>query len=450
MDVTAKLAQFVSSVGYDQLPSDAVQTARRAFLDCLGVALAGSRERDAQICAEITRQEGAVEESVVFGNGFKSSAQQAAFANGTAAHALDFDHSFTAMGQPTAPIIPALFSIADALGATGRQMIEAYAAGFEVTAKLVHSVRESPHDGWHGPGSMGAFGAAAACSKVLGLTAAQTEIAFGITSSMASAIVANFGTMTKPLHVGLAARNGVLAAKLAQSGFTANRQAIEGRFGFFKTFHPSAAVDESPLEELGKSFALVTDGIRVKPYPCGGLTHQAIDSILELKAKHDITAEAVQSIDVDVTKHTFDRIVFRIPQNGIQGKFSMNYLLARAIIDGRIGLHIFTDEAIRDPQVLQLAERVQMHLDPNLKGRDPGGRPCRVTIRLQDGQVHSREAQHAKGSPGIPLSAAELKDKFMECARKALSQSTAHRALEYIERIDRLEDIRLLSNLLLG
>jgi 2-methylcitrate dehydratase PrpD len=450
MNVTNVLAEFISGLRYDQIPPEAIQTAKRAILDCLGVALAGSREEDAKICAEIARQEGAVEESVVLGSGFKSSAMQAGFANGTAAHALDFDHSFTLMGQPTAPIIPAAFALADSLGATGRQLVESYVAGFEVAGKLVHTLRETPHDGWHGPGSMGAFGASAACSKLLGLTAAHMQMALGITASMASAIVANFGTMTKPLHVGMAARNGILAAKLAQSGFTANRQAIEGNFGFYKVLHPNAVVDETPLSELGRSFALVSDPIRVKPYPCGGLTHQAIDSVLALRAEHKITAEAVESIDVDVTKHTFDRIVFRIPQNGIQGKFSMNYLLARAIIDGRIGLHIFTDETVRNPDVVKLAERVEMHLDPNLKGRDPGGRPCRVTIRLRSGEVYSREAQHAKGSPGVPISQAELESKFMECAQEVLSESTAQRALEYIGRIERLEDVRLLSNLLLG
>jgi 2-methylcitrate dehydratase PrpD len=275
-------------------------------------------------------------------------------------------------------------------------------------------------------------------------------MALGITASMASSIVANFGTMTKPLHVGLAARNGLLAAKLAQSGFTANRQAIEGNFGFYQTLHPNAVVDETPLEEIGRSFALTTDGIRIKPYACGGLTHQAIDSALRLRAEHKITADAIQSIEVDVTKHTFDRIVFRIPQNGIQGKFSMNYLLARAIVDGKIGLNIFSDEAVRNPEILKLAERVQMRLDPNLKGRDPGGRPCRLTIKLHNGQVYSREAQHAKGSPDSPMSPAELKSKFLECARETLNESTADRALEYIERIDRLEDVHLLSNLLMG
>ena len=402
MDVTAKLAGFVTDLNYEAIPRKAVDAAKIAVRDCLGVALAGSREEDARIAAEIARQEGAREETSVIGQGFKTSALNGALANGTAAHALDFDHSFTMMGQPTAPIVPATFALGETLGASGRRMIEAYVAGFEVTAKLVHSLRDSGHDGWHAPSTLGSFGASAACGKLLGLDAAQMQMALGITASMASGIVANFGTMTKPLHVGLGARNGVLAAKLARGGYTANAKAIEGGFGFYQVLHQDAPINEPAIEELGRSYALVTDGLRIKPYPCGGLTHQVIDSVLEFRAQHGLTAEMIERIDVDVVKHTFDRIVFRVPQTGIQGKFCMPYLVARAIIDGKIGLHIFTDSAVRDQNVLKLAERVQMNLDPNLKKTDAAGRPCRVTIRLKNGQTFVREAQHAKGGPEHP------------------------------------------------
>ena len=448
MDVTAKLAGFVTDLNYEAIPRKAVDAAKIAVRDGLGVALAGSREEDARIAAEIARQEGAREETSVIGQGFKTSALNGALANGTAAHALDFDHSFTMMGQPTAPIVPATFALGETLGASGRRIIEAYVAGFEVTAKLVHSLRDSGHDGWHAPSTLGSFGAAAACGKLLGLDAAQMQMALGITASMASGIVANFGTMTKPLHVGLGARNGVLAAKLARGGYTANAKAIEGGFGFYQVLHQDAPINEPAIEELGRSYALVTDGLRIKPYPCGGLTHQVIDSVLEFRAQHGLTAEMIERIDVDVVKHTFDRIVFRVPQTGIQGKFCMPYLVARAIIDGKIGLHIFTDSAVRDQNVLKLAERVQMNLDPNLKKTDAAGRPCRVTIRLKNGQTFVREAQHAKGGPEHPMTEDELRGKFTECAREALDASSAARALDTIEKLETVADIRPLCEIL--
>jgi 2-methylcitrate dehydratase PrpD len=450
MEVTAILAKFTTDLHYEKIPRKAVETAKIALRDCLGVALAGSREEDARIAAEIARQERAREETSVIGQGFRTSALNAALANGTAAHALDFDHSFTIMGQPTAPVAPATFALGEALGASGRQVIEAYVAGFEVTAKLVHSLRDSAHDGWHAPSTLGSFGAAAACSKLLGLDAAKTQMALGITASMASGIVANFGTMTKPLHVGLGARNGVLAAKLAGGGYTANPKAIEGGFGFYSVLHENTEIHEQAIEELGRSYALITDGLRIKPYPCGGLTHQVIDSVLEFRAKHGLTAEMIDRVDVDVVKHTFDRIVFRVPQTGIQGKFCMPYLVARAIIDGKIGLHIFTDSAVRDQNVLKLAERVQMNLDSNLKKSDAAGRPCRVTVRLKNGQTFTREAQHAKGGPEHPMSEAELRDKFTECAREAIDASSAAKVLDYIESLESLSDIRPLCDFIRG
>jgi 2-methylcitrate dehydratase PrpD len=450
MNLTARIAEFAANLKYDRIPQAAVAEAKKAARDCIGVALAGSREEDAKICAALARQEGAKEESTVYGQRFKSSAINAAFANGTAAHAMDFDHSFTLMGQPTAPILPATFALGEALGASGRQVIEAYVAGFESTGKLVFALRDAKQDGWHGPANLGVFGASVACGKLLGSSAAQIQMSLGIAASMASGVVANFGTMTKPLHVGHAARNGVTAAKLAHSGFTSNGQAIEAGAGFLDMFYHDSPVDGRPIEELGKTYALETDGIRIKPYPCGGLAHPTIDAALELCAKHNITADMIDSVRADVVKHTYSRIVFRVPQNGIQGKFCMPYLLARAMIDGKVGLDVFTDEAVREPNILKLAERIEMRLDPDLKASGPGGRPCRVTIRLRNGETYSIEKEHAKGSPEVPMTLEELRGKFTDCARQALDREAAERALEAIESLETLSDIRPLCRLLMG
>jgi 2-methylcitrate dehydratase PrpD len=290
----------------------------------------------------------------------------------------------------------------------------------------------------------------AACGKLLGLNPGQVEMALGLSASMAGGVVANYGTMTKPLHVGLGARNGVLAAKLAQSGFTANGKAIESGFGFYQVLHQGAPIDDTPIEELGQSYALLSDVIRIKPYPCGGLTHLAIDSMLEFRAKHGLTPDMVEKIDVDVVKHTFERIIFKVPQTSIQGKFCMPYLVARALIDGKVSLHAFTDAAVRDRNVLKLAERVQMHLDNNLKKTNPSDRPCRVTVRLKNGQVLSREAEHAKGSPEFPMTEEELKGKFTECALQALSAEAAERALALIEGLEKVDNVRALTEILRG
>ena len=450
MEATAQIARFVVDTEFKKIPAEALKMAKTAVLDCLGVALAGSKESSARICAEIARQERAIEESSVIGQGFKSSAMHAAFANGTAAHALDFDHSFTLMGQPTAPIIPAIISLGESLGASGRSCLEAYVAGFETITKLVMSLRQRSEDGWHPPSSFGSFGAGVACAKLQGLNQSQVEMTLGTAASMASGLVCNFGTMSKPLHVGLGARNGVMASKLAQSGFTANNQAIETALGFYEVFYPGAEPDKRPLQDLGKVYELINSGIRIKPYPCGGLTHPAIDGVLEFKTKHGITAEMIESIDVGVARHTFDRIVFRVPENGLQGKFSMPYLLARAIIDGTLFLDAFTDSAVKDKNVLRLAEKIRMHLDADLKPTAQGSRPCKLTIRLRDGRSFSRQIDYAKGSREAPMTDDELKQKFTDCAREALDDSSIERIADYVEHLEGLEDIRPLCQLLIG
>ncbi|HWP23638.1 MAG TPA: MmgE/PrpD family protein, partial [Candidatus Binatia bacterium] len=273
MDVTAKIVRFVIDIDLDRVPARALANARIAVRDCLGVALAGSAEPSARICAAVARQETAREEATVIGQGFRSSALQAAFVNGTAAHALDFDHSLALMGQPTAPIIPAAFTLADSSNASGRRFLEAMIAGFEVTAKLVYSLRDASESGWHAPGILGLLGAAAASAKLSGLGPEQIETALGIGASMAGGVAANFGTMTKPLHVGLAARSGLLAGKLAAAGFSAGRRAIESGSGLYEMFYKGAVVNEQPIQELGTIYSLEADGVRIKPYPCGGLTH---------------------------------------------------------------------------------------------------------------------------------------------------------------------------------
>ncbi len=450
MDVTARIAEFSTGLRYENIPPQALATAKIALLDCLGVALAGSKDEAVTICAEIARQDEAKPEASVIGQGFKTSALHAALVNGTAAHALDYDHSFTLMGQPTSPIIPAIVSLGETLGVSGRRLIEAYTVGFEVTGKLALSLKGASEDGWHGPTIVGVFGAAAACAKLLQLNAAQVEMAMGIAASMAGGVVANFGTMTKPLHSGLAARNGVLAAKLAQGGFTSNAKALESEVGFFGMHYGKSHPDLAVLQDIGKSFALATDGIKIKPYACGGLTHVAIDGVLELRAKHGLTADKIETIEADVLKHVAERIVFKVPQTGVQGKFCMNYLLARAIIDGRIGVEVFTDEAVRDANILKLAARVTMRADPSLKTDDPGGRPCRVTIRLKSGESYSRYAEHAKGSGALPLTDDELKAKFTECSRIALSTEAGERALALIEGVEKVGNVKSLTDILRG
>jgi 2-methylcitrate dehydratase PrpD len=443
-----KISTFVANLRFDAIPAKALENAKAAIGDSLGVAVAGGREESAQILGQMAREENAKPESTLYGQRFRSSVVQAALVNGAAAHAHDFDHSFVLGGQPTSPLIPAVFSLGETLKASGKHLLEAYVAGFEVVGAMIFAVQNAGGAGWHANGTIGVFGASAACAKLLGLSESQTQTALAIGASMASGITANFGTMTKPLHVGQAARNGVLAAKLAKSGFTANTQALEARNGFFDCYYPTGKADARPFDELGRLYALERYGVRFKPYPCGGLTHTSIYATISMRNEHGITPENVDHVDVAVPADTAAPLSYRVPRVGLEGKFSMPYLIARALSDGNITLETFTDDAVRDQKVLQLLERVDMSADPKLQSGADGSRPGRVTIKLKGGQTHTLLQQFPKGSPQVPMTSAELLAKFRGCVRGVMKDVSVDRALGYIDRLETLPAINSLVRLL--
>jgi 2-methylcitrate dehydratase PrpD len=443
-----KLSGFVVNVRLESIPAKAIENAKAAITDCLGVAVAGGSEESAQILGRMARGENARPEAALYGQRFRSSAVQAALVNGAAAHAHDFDHSFVLGGQPTSPIIPAVFSLGESIKASGKQIMEAYVTGFEVAGAMIFAVQNAGGAGWHANGTIGVFGATAACAKLLALTEAQTQMALAIAASMASGVVSNFGTMAKPLQVGQASRNGVIAAKLARSGFTANAQTIEARNGFFDCYYPAGKVDARPFDNLGGVFALERYGVRFKPYPCGGLTHTSIYAAISMRNEYRITPEMVEHVEVEVPPDTAAPLTYRIPRAGLEGKFSMPYLIGRALIDGNITLETFTDEAVRDTNVLQLLERVEMKPDPKLQSGADGSRPGRVTIRLKSGQTHVLLQQFPKGSPQVPMTSTELLAKFRSCTRGVMKDASIDRVLGYIDKLETLPTINPLSRLL--
>lgn len=446
--VMPKLAAFTSSLRYQDIPARPLEIAKTAIMDTLGVSLAGGKEESARVMGRLALEEHARQESTVYGQRFKSSALQAAMVNGTAAHAHDFDHSFVRGGQPTSPIIPAVFSLADALGSSGQQILEAYVAGVEVVARLVFAVTGAGGAGWHANNTLGVFGASAGCAKLLGLKASEVETALAIAASMGSGVTANFGTMTKPLHVGLASRNGVLSARLAQSGFTANTRVLEAKNGFFDSYYQTGKPDMRVFDDLGTRYALEQYGVRFKPYPCGGLTHTAIYTTIRLREEHKLTADSVDHIDVAVPADTAEPLVYRVPKTSLEGKFSMPYLIARALIDGNVSLDTFSDEAVRNEVARQLLQRVDMTVDARLQAGLDGSRPASVSIRLKNGQTLAATEKFPKGSPQLPMTSEELVAKFRACARGVISDASCSRALGYLGTLETMRSIRPLVALL--
>src|SRR5215467_2009248 len=370
MQNTQRVIDYIVTSRFEDIPAKALTVAKGAILDCIGVALAGARHPAGGIPSEWARHAAGAGHATVWGQDFKTTAHDAALVNGTAAHALDYDDvTWGLIGHPSVSLVPAIVAIGETINASGRDVLHAYVVGFEVMAKLGRTTqpRHSLDGGWHATGTIGAFGATAACCKLLNLDWEQTARALGIVFSMTSGNVSNFGTMCKPLHAGLAARNGVEAALWAQAGFTSLPHPFDGPRSFHEVYSRGLPADMTPLQELGKDYELVVRGVVIKPYPCGVALHPAIDAVHALKHEHHFEPDEVVSGEAGVTRYTYDKLCYLIPNTGLEAKFSMPYTIARAILDDNIGFDTFTDRFVQDATAQALTRRISMYVHEGIE-----------------------------------------------------------------------------------
>jgi 2-methylcitrate dehydratase PrpD len=448
--ITRRLAEFVACTPSTDIPADARLQARRAILDTLAVTLAGSNEDASRIVASMVRDQGGVDEAAVFGHGFRAPATEAALVNGTSGHALDFDDVNMSMrGHPSVPLLPAVLALGEKLGATGRDVVDAFVLGFEVECKIGRLIG-GPHYalGWHPTSTFGTLGAAAASARLLRLDADRAQAALGIGASLASGARRNFGSMTKPLHAGWAARNGIVAATLAGHGFTADAEALEAEDGWLNAASGGAAIDASTLERLAAPWEIVSPGIGVKVYPCCYFTHLSIDAALQLRSALNGDLTEVSSIDVSVSPGTTMVLRKTLPGSGLEGKFSLEYCVAAALADGAVTLRTFADESVARPAARQLTELVNVTEDGPAASAPLGGTSV-VSVQFRDREpIHSRRAEIPRGAPQNPLSWEELSDKFRDCAELAMDKTRAEEAIGLIEGLDEVPDVRKLAAVL--
>jgi 2-methylcitrate dehydratase PrpD len=496
---TDVVAGFVAGFDPRELPAAARATARRGYLDCLGVALAGSAQPAGMIAARFAAGQG-TGPATVWGHAFTAAPATAALVNGTAAHALDYDDvNWALLGHPSVSLVPATLAAGEAAGATGAQLIDAYACGFEVLAALGRSTMPglsfdggwhatgalgaigatgaqlidayacgfevlaalgrstmpglSFDGGWHATGALGAIGATAAVAHLLRLDPGQVRHALGIAVSEASGVVRNFGTMTKPLHAGLAAQAGIQAAGLAAAGFTADPASLEGKHGFYACFGARSAVQPAALRQLGQVWELDRTGVVIKPYPCGVAGHPAIDAGLALRQRlGPVRAGQVARITVGVTSYTLDKMRYVWPENELQAKFCIPYQLARALVTGPPTLADFTVAGVAaSPEVRALAQLTELFLDEEIEHewrRAGGSRPCRVRIEFTDGRSETELVRVSKGNPQLPLTDDELRAKFRDAASLAATPDRITELIETAERIDTVPHAGDLARLL--
>ena len=455
MNITKRIAEYVTATDIEDFPPDAIEAAKGAIMDCLACTLAGSRESLSDILCRYVAAEGSALIASVVGRGFRTSAANAALLNGAMAHALDYDDiTQITKTHPTAVLLPASLAVAEEFGASGKDMLLGYMSGFEVACAVGESLSEAYYDdlGWHPTGPLGAVGAAAAASRIMALDPEQTAMAVSLAASQASGLRQNFGTMTKPFHAGDAARAGVVSAKLVREGFTASEDALEGRFGFIRAFSGGQGFDsERVAQNLGNKCYLVESGIEIKKYPCCGSAHLALDAIFDLLSQAAIDPEAVDRIDVMVDFDPPRSLIHPRPVSSLEGKFSMQYCLAAALLDRRVGLLSFTDEQVLRPEAQALIPRIDMRRIPGNEGKPSWTEGYhQVDVQMKNGSVLREQAHRANSGALRGVTMEDIREKFRDCASQLLSEATTAEVLSRLELLEEGEPVSGLADLLRG
>jgi 2-methylcitrate dehydratase PrpD len=446
-DGVEAIARFVVNTAISER---ARQRASIAVIDTCGVMLAGSGEPAARIAQSMAAEDG-VGQCRVVGTSIATSPTLAAFANGVAAHALDYDDMcFVSLAHPSCVLVPAILAAGEVAHADAHTLLGAYVVGFEIECRLgvVMNPRHYHQRGWHCTSSIGTLGAAAAVARVLGLDAQATRHALGIAASSACGLKENMGSMVKPLHAGMAARNGVTAAQLARRGFTASPHAIDGPQGYLAAMDSEHRSLDAAVADLGTRWEINESGVTVKLYPSCAATHPPLDALTEIVRRERLTPDQVAAIDVEVDSMTPRLLIHPNPSTGLEAKFSMPFCAAAAVVFPRIGIDTFTPESIRHPDVQALMPRVGLRANAAFDTSAPLSQ-ARVTVRLSDGREWSQHADGARGYPGR-LTNEELSEKFEDCAARTLGPSAAHtwNALTTWLTGKRDGDVRTLTKLL--
>ena len=416
MSLTRSLGQFVSELSKNGVPAEAAAIARTGFIDCVGVMIAGRDEEPPRILRKVL-DPAAGKATLYFSEG-KADGPQAAWINGTAAHALDFD-DVALRGHPSTVLVPAILAEAETLDVSGRDMLTAYVAGYETWAEL--ALREQGHHhgkGWHPTGIFGSIAAAAACASLRRLDPQKTAHAIAMGASQSAGLMANFGTMTKPFHAGRSAHSGVMAARLAAQGFTASEDALEHPQGFLAAVSPAGAVDrERPPVGLGHTWQIVQSGLNIKKYPTCYCTHRAIDGMLDLLKTHPLRADEIASITVRLSENYATILRNHRPQTGLAAKFSIEFAMASSVVTNRVGLTELTDAFVQRQDVQELMGRVKVETNTDYDPNYPGASIAdQVIVRLRTGaELESERVTRARGHAEKPLREDELFAKFENC-----------------------------------
>jgi 2-methylcitrate dehydratase PrpD len=454
-NLTDQVASFITEARAEDIPANVAALGKKSILDGLGLALAGSVAKSGELVlrhlADLGLKEG---KATIIGTELRVAPRFAAFANGVAIHADDYDDTQLAVAadrvyglltHPTAPALPAALAMGEEIGASGRAVMLAYHLGVETECKIAEAINPRHYQaGFHSTATCGTFAAAAAAAKLLGLDRAATARALSIAGSQSAGLRENFGTMTKPFHAGRSSESGVAAAQFASYGWTATDKILEAPRGFFNAAGGGFDVD-AIQGKLGNPWTFAEPGISIKPHPSGSLTHPGMTEMLRLIRQHKIRAENVRKVRVGTNSNMPNALIHHRPHDELQAKFSMEYCMAILLIDGKAGLGEFTDERVLRPDVQAFLEKVDFVIDKDAEAAGYHKMTTIIDIELNDGSKISGRADFGKGSPADPMSYDEVAAKFLECA--AYARFPTADAKTIVEMVANLESLSAIARL---
>jgi 2-methylcitrate dehydratase PrpD len=454
--LTESIARFVADARAADFPVDATEKAKKVIADTFACIIAGAGSETAQPLLRYVARTGCTGDRPILGTHVRTSAELAAMVNGTFGHSLDFDDVLTMMpGHPSSIVLASLLASLGPAKTSGLQLIEAYVVGIEVGAKIGLGITNGHYNrGFHGTGTLGIFSAAAALAKFHRLDADAIRTVMGLVSSMASGVRRNFGTMTKPLHTGWAARNAVVAVELARCEFTAAPDALEAKSGFFAAYGAERSDPNVACAALGRPYAIVDPGIGLKRFPCYNGSQRAMHGVLELRRKLGLTAETLARLECRMPPGGLQVLIYPRPKTGLEGKFSLPYVLAAGVLDGAYGLGSFSDEAVNRPAVRALYDRIDVTEDVRCGGHDPlletqpaGARGfVEVEVRTTDGRSETLRVDVAPGHPKLELGWDDIRHKFVDCAEHGgVDSQRAERVFEDLTRLEACDDVDALA-----
>ena len=468
MGVTETLCRFALETGYDSIPAEVVEIAKGRILDTVGVALAGSQDPPGagRKVIQVVKRMGGSPTSTVIGGGFKTCSPNAAFANGTSAHTLDYDDLTIPTNHYNAALVPAVLALAEEIKASGKKTIEAYVMGYEVGTRIGRGLPAryfNVQRGYHHVTTWPSLGISAACGKLLDTSVDQMRTAMGITCSAIGGTRRAFGTNVKPLHAGNAARNGLMAAILAKEGFTAHKDILDRDpiarptdSMFFS--YPICIVGEgnydlaTMVDRLGGPLQLVASPQGTKFRPGMVATHIFINIVLELMQQSGFKADQVERVECAVPPSMLDVAVFHDPQTVDDARGSIEYQVAAALLDGTVGIDQHRQERIHRADVRDMMKKIQVYerTEAPRRGYIEEITQARMTVKLKDGQEYTGEGKPPKGAPGLPLDKEDLLAKYRDCARRVLADDQVEKSIDLIQNFEQLADVGELMSLLMG